>query len=147
MKGFPRKPADFSRSILATLVLGLASSLALAADYQIIDLGANVSPKDINSYGEIAGARNTDQYPNTAFRWTPLVIRYGSHKTGLLRLQTGSPHPQSCCVHAGKRQSLRVHRQHQLQRLTAHHPGSLPCRSTRPASRVSGLRFDAGAPR
>ena len=73
MKGFhlnPRKPASLTRSILATLVLGLASSLTLAADYQIIDLGANVSPKDINTYGEIAGARGTDQYPNIAFRWT-----------------------------------------------------------------------------
>ena len=71
MKGFHlslRKPASFSKPVLATLILGLASSLTLAADYQVIDLGANVSPKDINSYGEIAGARNTDQYPNTAFR-------------------------------------------------------------------------------
>ena len=73
MKGFhltPGKNASFSKSVLATLVFGLASSLTLAADYQIIDLGANVSPKDINAYGEIAGARNTEQYPNTAFRWT-----------------------------------------------------------------------------
>ena len=74
MKGFhptPRGTIGFTKRTLATIVLGLASSLTLAADYQIIDLGANVSPKDINSYGEIAGARNTDQYPNTAFRWTP----------------------------------------------------------------------------
>ena len=56
-----------------SLSLCLLSSLALAADYQVVDLGANVSPKDINSSRVIAGARNTDQYPNIAFRWTPGV--------------------------------------------------------------------------
>lgn len=65
-----RKAVSFSRHLLFTTVFGLASSLATAADYQLIDLGANVTPRDINSSGEIAGARNTDQYPNIAFRWT-----------------------------------------------------------------------------
>ncbi len=74
MQGFhpvARKAVSLPRRLLFTTLFGLASSLSFAADYQIIDLGANVSPKDINSYGEVAGARNTDQYPNTAFRWTP----------------------------------------------------------------------------
>ena len=58
-------------SLSIGLSLCLLSSLAVAADYQIVDLGANVSPKDINSSRVIVGARNTDQYPNIAFRWTP----------------------------------------------------------------------------
>ena len=70
MKVIQVKTTIFPRKILSALLLGLVSGLTLAADYQIIDLGANVSPKDINSYGEIAGARGTDQYPNIAFRWT-----------------------------------------------------------------------------
>ena len=66
-----RKISSRSGSLAIALSFGLLSSLAVAADYQVIDLGANVSPKDINSLGVIAGARNTDQYPNIAFRWTP----------------------------------------------------------------------------
>ena len=69
MKVIQIKTTKFPRHILSALLLGLVSGLAGATDYQVIDLGANVSPKDINSYGEIVGARNTDQYPNTAFRW------------------------------------------------------------------------------
>ena len=71
MKGIQIRNPGFSTRMLSVLLLGLVSSLASAADYQLVDLGANVSPKDINTYGEIAGARNTDQYPNIAFRWTP----------------------------------------------------------------------------
>lgn len=66
-----RKFAGRTVSLAITLGFGLLSGLAVAADYQVIDLGANVSPKDINSFSVIAGARNTDQYPNIAFRWTP----------------------------------------------------------------------------
>ena len=58
------KTASFARRILVTSLFGLASSLTFAAEYQLLDLGANVAPKDINSFSEIAGARNTDQYPN-----------------------------------------------------------------------------------
>ena len=71
MKGIQIKNPRFTSQMVSVLLLGLVSGLASAADYQLVDLGANVSPKDINSYGEIAGARNTDQYPNIAFRWTP----------------------------------------------------------------------------
>jgi len=71
MKGIQIKNPRFTSQIVSVLLLGLVSGLASAADYQLVDLGANVSPKDINSYGEIAGARNTDQYPNIAFHWTP----------------------------------------------------------------------------
>jgi len=74
MKGFKIvscKLADRAIGLVMTLGFGLLSGLAVAADYQVVDLGANVSPKDINSNRVIAGARNTDQYPNIAFRWTP----------------------------------------------------------------------------
>ena len=74
MKGIQiviRKFAGRSISLAMTLGFGLLSGLAVAADYQVVDLGANVSPKDINSDRVIAGARNTDQYPNIAFRWIP----------------------------------------------------------------------------
>ena len=74
MKGIqfvPRKFAGRSFSLVMTLGFVLLSGLAVAADYQVVDLGANVSPKDVNSDRVVAGARNTDQYPNIAFRWTP----------------------------------------------------------------------------
>jgi probable HAF family extracellular repeat protein len=58
-------------ALAITLGIGLMCGAALAADYQVVDLGANVAPQDINSSRVIAGARNTDQYPNIAFRWTP----------------------------------------------------------------------------
>jgi len=66
-----RKFTCRSLSLVMTLVFGLMSGLAVAADYQVVDLGANVSPRDVNSDRIIAGARNTDQYPTIAFRWTP----------------------------------------------------------------------------
>lgn len=61
-------------SMLASLVLAmvtLASNTAAAADYKITDLGANVSPQDINNLGEVAGAMDTDQYPSKAFYGLP----------------------------------------------------------------------------
>jgi hypothetical protein len=45
-------------SLSITLSLCLLSSLVVAADYQVVDLGANVLPKDINSSRVIAGAWN-----------------------------------------------------------------------------------------
>ena len=68
-----RKTTRRSGSLAIALGFSLLSGLVIAADYQVVDLGANVSPKDINALGVIAGARNTDQYPNIAFRWTPGV--------------------------------------------------------------------------
>jgi len=68
-----RKITRRSGSLAIALGFSLLSGLAVAADYQVVDLGANVSPKDINALGVIAGARNTDQYPNIAFRWIPGV--------------------------------------------------------------------------
>jgi probable HAF family extracellular repeat protein len=68
-----RKINSRSGGLAIALSFSLLSSLAVAADYQVVDLGANVSPKDINSDGVIAGARNTDQYPNIAVRWIPGV--------------------------------------------------------------------------
>ena len=58
-------------NLVITVGLGLMAGPVAATDYEVVDLGTNVSPKDINSYRVIAGARNTDQYPNIAFRWTP----------------------------------------------------------------------------
>lgn len=64
--------AKRSLSTVAWLFLAaLASGQALGADYTVVDLGLNVTPRDINNAGEIAGARNTDQYPSTAFFGAP----------------------------------------------------------------------------
>lgn len=74
MKGIQdviRKVTSHSENIAIALSIGLISQLAVAADYQLVDLGPNVSPKDINTNQVIAGARNTNVYPNIAFRWTP----------------------------------------------------------------------------
>jgi probable HAF family extracellular repeat protein len=59
-----------SRSLLAlTCLLGsIASSPSFA--YTLIDLGADVAPKDINNLGIVVGSRNTAQYPTSAFRYT-----------------------------------------------------------------------------
>lgn len=65
------KFAGRSVGLAITLGFGLLSGLAVAGDYEIVDLGANVAPKDINNGGVVAGAMNTDQYPNSAFYGTP----------------------------------------------------------------------------
>jgi len=54
------------------LILTSAISLPVSA-YTLIDLGANVTPKSINNLGVVAGARNTDQYPATAFSWSSVT--------------------------------------------------------------------------
>jgi len=59
------------RTLLGLLALLPLGATARAADYLLIDLGANVAPHDINNLGEVAGARNTDQYPSVAFVWSP----------------------------------------------------------------------------
>jgi probable HAF family extracellular repeat protein len=53
--------------ILALLLVPVASVTAPAQEYNLIDLGRNVSPLDINDAGVIVGSMNTDQYPTTAF--------------------------------------------------------------------------------
>lgn len=71
MRNTLRRTVGKSARLAIAISLGMASSLAAAADYEIVDLGANVTPRDININRVIVGARNTDQYPNIAFRWTP----------------------------------------------------------------------------
>lgn len=53
-----------------TLALLLLPASTFAQQYQLIDLGLDVSPKDINNLGTIVGSRNTGTYTTTAFRYT-----------------------------------------------------------------------------
>ena len=74
MKFLQHRVLTMSRTntrIMLAVCLGIASSSLAAADYQITDLGANVSPNDINNYGVIAGTMDTDQYPSKAFYGVP----------------------------------------------------------------------------
>jgi len=58
------------RSLLAlTCLLGSITSFPSLA-YELVDLGADVAPKDINNLGVVVGSRNTTQYPTSAFRYT-----------------------------------------------------------------------------
>jgi probable HAF family extracellular repeat protein len=65
-----KKPTPTIATLFLSLPL-LFSGPSIAADYNVVDLGANVTPRDINNIGEIAGARNADQYPNFAIRGLP----------------------------------------------------------------------------
>ena len=56
------------KSLTLALAIGPAS-LSIYA-YELVDLGAYVQPTDMNNIGTVVGARNTDQYPTIAFRWT-----------------------------------------------------------------------------
>ena len=59
------------KSLLPVVLLGVfMNSSALA--YELIDLDPNVEPKAINNTGVVVGARNTDQYPTEAFRWSSI---------------------------------------------------------------------------
>ena len=61
------------KSFLPAALLGIfASTPALA--YQLVDLGAHVTPGAISNTGVIVGSSNTDQYPATAFRWSAGVF-------------------------------------------------------------------------
>ncbi len=54
---------------LALLLVSLLASHAAGA-YQLVDLGRDVSPLDVNNHGVVVGSRNTTQYPASAFRYT-----------------------------------------------------------------------------
>lgn len=56
------------KTLVYAVLLGSVTNLPALA-YDIVDLGANVSPKDINNNGIVVGVRNTDQYPTNAFRY------------------------------------------------------------------------------
>jgi probable HAF family extracellular repeat protein len=48
------------KSLALAFLLGPVASIAALADYQLVDLGVDVSPTDINSAGTIVGSRKTD---------------------------------------------------------------------------------------
>jgi probable HAF family extracellular repeat protein len=54
--------------LLALLIGPIVAIPVSAAPWQLIDLGADVSPADINTIGTIVGSRKTDT-GNVAFRW------------------------------------------------------------------------------
>ena len=62
-------PVSTLKSTVFGLVLGFGVCPTIYA-LELIDLGPNVKPLDINNNGTVVGAKNTDQYPNIAFRWT-----------------------------------------------------------------------------
>lgn len=68
MKQFNQQPHFSSRLLALTCLLGSVASLPAFA-YTLVDLGANVAPKDINNTGIVVGSRNTTQYPTIAFRY------------------------------------------------------------------------------
>ena len=69
IKQIHKKSALIIKSAYLGLIIGFgACSSAFALE--LIDLGANVKPLDINNNGTVVGAKNTNQYPNVAFRWT-----------------------------------------------------------------------------
>ncbi len=59
----------FSKALLPLALLGAVLNSSAQA-YELIDLGANVTPKAINNFGVVVGSSNTDQYPSTAFSWS-----------------------------------------------------------------------------
>jgi probable HAF family extracellular repeat protein len=58
------------KSTVAQIMLGLAISVPVSA-YELVDLGADIEPLDINNNQIVVGARFTNQYPTVAFKWTP----------------------------------------------------------------------------
>ncbi len=59
---------------ILNLAFILTSAIGLPVEaYTLIDLGVNVMPKSINNSGVVVGARNTDQYPATAFSWSSVT--------------------------------------------------------------------------
>ena len=66
---FRQRHADSCKPLLLALLLGPAANLqASAGAYQLIDLGIDVSPTDINNLGTVVGSRKTDT-GSIAFRW------------------------------------------------------------------------------
>ena len=58
---------NFKALVLASLLVPVAS-FSTAAEYQLVDLGVDVTPADINNLGTVVGARKTDA-GTVAFRW------------------------------------------------------------------------------
>ena len=69
MKQIHKKSALTIKPAFLAFVIGLGACSSAYA-LELIDLGPNVKPLDINNNGSVVGAKNTNQYPNVAFRWT-----------------------------------------------------------------------------
>ncbi len=66
---FQAFPLINTKSLVIMLILGPVASLT-GFTANLIDLGQNVRPQDINNLGTVVGAIDTNQYPTVAFRWT-----------------------------------------------------------------------------
>ena len=65
---------QFSKALLPLALLGsIVNSSAQA--YELIDLGANVTPKAINNFGVVVGSNNTNQYFGTFQEINPHFCR------------------------------------------------------------------------
>ena len=70
MNSFRQRGAKWHSTVVLALLIGPLNALpASAAPYQIIDLGTDVAPTDINNQGTVVGSRRTDM-GNIAFRWS-----------------------------------------------------------------------------
>jgi hypothetical protein len=57
------------RAISLALFIGQMTTLPVSAEpWQLVDLGVDVSPADINNLGTVVGSRNTGS-GSVAFRW------------------------------------------------------------------------------
>lgn len=61
-----REPGASLLGRVVVLLLGMLVNLT-ALSYELVDLGADVVPQDINNVGTVVGSRNASQYPATAF--------------------------------------------------------------------------------
>ena len=57
---FPLFRKQHIKALSLTLLLLPVASFSAFADYQLIDLGIDVTPTDINNQGTIVGSRKTD---------------------------------------------------------------------------------------
>ena len=65
------RPKIGLESIIVAILLGPAASLGVHAQYTVIDLGAGVSPTDINSNGVVVGSyTKPGETLGTAFRYS-----------------------------------------------------------------------------
>jgi len=67
MKKSDKRIGTGKHLLAMTFLLGSIASAPAFAAYGLVDLGANVAPKDINNDGVVVGARNVGQYPTIAF--------------------------------------------------------------------------------
>jgi hypothetical protein len=68
----------FKPLLAAVFPVVIANSSAFAGE--VIDLGANLTPRAIGNSGVVVGSSNTDQYPTIAFRWSADEPEYSLDK-------------------------------------------------------------------